>query len=223
MNNKLISCKGFIGELMEDMNLDIIDYVDTVYRWIESAIEQVGAIKSFPLQYEVLEVKDWKTELPCNIKWFHSAWTKCWENCNQGIGYLNVVDSPFMANRELMGRYNGTGNMARIDGSSLNVEFEKGHVLIIYRSIPRDSEGLPMIIDNAFLKEALGYYIIYRMILKGIKHPTLSFETALQLWNTMYPRASNDIDWFTLPELEEFTRMFSIILSGKITDNLYTY
>ena len=32
---------------------------------------------------------------------------------------------------------------------------------------------------------------------------------------------SNDIEWFTLPELEEFERSWASILKGNLANNLY--
>lgn len=218
---RLISSKEFIGELMEDLNLDVADHIDSIYRWIEYAVAQAGILRAYPLTNKVIDVEQGQCSLPCNIKFFHSLWTRS-SICTNGIGYINIVDTPFVANPELMG-YQPNGNMGRIEDNILFTDLKEGKVLLIYRYLPKDSEGFPMIVDNAFLREALNFYIIYRFWMKGIKHNVISFETAMQKWEQLYPRAANDIDWFTLPELESFTRMWSTLLAGTTVDNLYIY
>ena len=103
----------------------------------------------------------------------------------------------------------------------INTDIENGNILLVYRAIPKDEEGYPMIPDNAFLTEALNYYIIHRLALKGIEHPLIKFNVAYQMWERLYPRAGNDIEWLSLPELEEFERMWTNPLLGNIRNNLY--
>lgn len=217
---KLISSKRIIAENIEDLNLDVSEYIDRVYAWIEYAMGTIGCVKAYPLAHKVLEVNDGVAELPCDLKYVHSAWIRS-NMCadGSGIGYLSLTNSPFIGNN-LVSQTN-SGNMGSLDGNYLHTDFKKGNVLLVYRKIPKDKDGYPMIPDNPILFEALNFYIIYRLGFRGVKHPMISFEMAMQKWEQLYPRASNSIDWFTLPELEAFTRMWSIILSGHITDNLY--
>lgn len=217
---KLISSSRIIAENIEDLNLDVSEYIDRVYTWIENAVATIGCIKAYPLTHKILDIKEGITELPCDLKYVHSAWIRT-NQCSDGsgIGYLSLTNSPFIG-KDLVS-HTKTGNMGNLDGNYLYTDIKEGNLLLVYRRIPKDKKGFPMIPDNPILFEALNYYIIYRLGFRGIKHPLISFEMAMQKWEQLYPRASNSIDWFTLPELESFTRMWSIILSGHITDNLY--
>ena len=65
------------------------------------------------------------------------------------------------------------------------------------------------------------FFIIYRLALKGIEHPIVKISDAMTQWNVLYPRASNDVDWMSQPEYEEFTQMWNSPLLGNLVQNLY--
>lgn len=213
---KLISSKRFIAEAIEDLPMDLSGYIHRFYSWIEYALGQIGLVKYYKLTYKIIEIDNNRGELPCNYHFIHSAWIR--STADGGLAYLNLTGSPFIG---YLTGYTESGNKGRIEDNYIYTDIKKGKILLMYREIPKDEEGYPFIPDNPFLNEALLYYIIYRLALKGVSHPTISFDKALQLWNTMYPRAGNDIEWFTLPELEEFERSWSYILKGNIANNLY--
>ena len=213
---KLISSKRFIAESIEDLPMDLSAYIHRFYSWIEYALGQMGLVKYYSLTHRVIDIENHRGELPCNFHFIHSAWIR--GNCNGGLSYLNLTGSPFIGE---LNSYTKSGNKGRIEDNYIYTDIDKGKILLVYRQIPKDDEGYPLIPDNPFLNEALMYYIIYRLALKGVEHPIIKFKDALNMWNTMYPRASNDIEWFTLPELEEFERSWTSILKGNLANNLY--
>jgi hypothetical protein len=78
-----------------------------------------------------------------------------------------------------------------------------------------------MIPKSAKLDEALTYYLIQRLALKGYQHPIIKFEDARNIWLNSYVGAASDVEWFTLPELEEFSRFWGTVQVDSMTDNLY--
>ena len=78
-----------------------------------------------------------------------------------------------------------------------------------------------MIPDNPFVFEALMFYIIYRLALKGIEHPIIKFDVAQQQWERLYPRAANDVNWMTPSEYTEFTSFWNSPYMGNMVNNLY--
>lgn len=216
---KLISSKKFIGQTLENSPIDISDFIRSIYDWIECALGQIGLVKYYPLTHKVIDIKSHKGELPCDYNFVHSAWIRNNCGCTGGWSYLNLTGSPFIGN--CLDLYTKAGNKGSLEGNYIHTDIDNGKILLVYRAVPQDDEGYPMIPDNAFLTEALNYYIIHRLALKGIEHPIIKFNVAYEMWERLYPRAGNDIEWFSLPELEEFTRMWNNPLIGNITDNLY--
>lgn len=212
----LKSSKQLIGSLISDINLDIADIEHRIFEWIDMALDIMDITKHFVLKREIIDVEDYNGTLPCDLELLHSIWVR--GGCG-GMQYVNITGSPMVFERT--GFYEMTGTLASIEGNSLKTSFRRGKVLVIYKTPPKDCDGFPMIPKSAKLDEALMYYIIYRLALKGYKHPVVSFETAYQQWNNLYMGAANDVEWFTLPELEEFSRLWGTIQVDGITDNLY--
>jgi hypothetical protein len=213
---QLKSSKQVIGTLISDINLDISDIEHRLFEWIDMALDIMDITKHYVLQRDIIEIENGKGKLPCNMDNLHSIWGK--SVCG-GLQYINITGSPLVAERHDL--YEMIGVLGSIDGNYLNTSFKKGKVLVIHKSPPKDCDGYPMIPVSAKLDEALMYYIIYRLALKGYKHPIITFELAYQQWNNLYVGAANDVEWFTLPELEEFSRLWGTIQLDSITDNLY--
>lgn len=213
---KLISSKRFIGEAISDLSIDVTEYIDRIYAWIDSALGQIGLVSFYPLTRQVIEIANHKGKLPCNFQFVHSLWGV--SGCNGGLGYINLSGSPFIGDVD---GYTSIGNRGSIEGNFVHTDLKEGKLLLVYRAVPKDDQGFPMIPDNAFLNEALLYYIIYRLGFSGIQHPIIKMGDAYDMWEKLYPRAGNDIEWFDLSQMEEFKRMWTNNLAENGTDNLY--
>lgn len=212
----LKSSKKLVGKLISDINLEISDIEHRVFEWIDDALDIMDITKHYVYKRELVEVEHNKGELPCGLDFLHSVWIR--DNCGQ-MRYINLTGSPLVFERGLFYEY--TGALASIEGNHITTSFTKGNLLVIYKAPPKDCDGYPMIPKSAKLDEAVMYYIIYRLALKGYKHPVVSFETAYQQWTNLYVGAAVDVEYFTLPELEEFSRFWGTVQVDGITDNLY--
>ena len=213
---QLKSSKQIIGSLITDINLDISDIEHRLFEWIDMALDIMAITKHHILVRDIIEIKNNRGTLPCGMDNLHSIWGR--GKCG-GLQYINITGSPLVLERSDL--YCMEGTLGSIEGNTLITSFKKGRVLVIHKSAPKDCDGYPMIPKSAKLEEALMYYIIYRLALKGYKHSVISFETAYQQWNNLYVGAASDVEWFTLPELEEFSRLWGTVQLDSITDNLY--
>lgn len=213
---QLKSSKQFIGSLISDINLDISDIEHRIFEWIDMALDIMDITKHHVLVREIIDIENYTGKLPCDLDNIHSVWGK---GACGGLQYINISNSPLVLERSDLYIMNGV--LASIEGNHIKTSFKRGKVLLIYKTAPKDCDGYPMLPKSAKLEEAIMYYIIYRLALKGYKHPTVSFETSYQQWNNLYVGAANDVEWFTLPELEEFSRLWGTIQLDNTTDNLY--
>lgn len=212
----LKSSKEVIAKFISDIDIDIADIEHRLFEWIDDALDIMDITKHYILKREVLEVENHKATLPCGLEFLHSIWSK--SDCGE-LAYINITGSPFVHLRSHAYPMNGV--IGSIENNELTTSFRRGKILIIYKAKPVDCDGYPMIPKSAKLDDALMYYILYRLALKGIPHPVVSFEMAYQQWTNLYVGAANDVEWFTLPELEEFSRMWGTIQLDSTTDNLY--
>lgn len=96
---------------------------------------------------------------------------------------------------------------------------DDSEVTIFYLSIPLDDDGFPLIVDNAFVLEALEWFVIYKLLLAGFKHHTITnYMEAYNMWNMLYPRAQNSLKELDLPHASRFMDMWT----DSLTPNLLT-
>jgi hypothetical protein len=70
-----------------------------------------------------------------------------------------------------------------IDGDYIKTSFETGRIKIHGPGFPTDKDGLPKIIDDFDYKTAVEWYVIQAMLLKGYKHPELTWKEAWRMWD----------------------------------------
>lgn len=200
---KLITSKRFIGELIEDINVSPSDYLHRLYGWIDNGLELMGLTNYYPLTADIASIENKESPLPCDLKYLHSLWVQGESPCGR-YGLFNVPLNTDVLNSVDIKDASITRQNISVVGNYIKSPVDNIKVLVIYRAVPKDEEGFPLVPDNAFVSEALRYYIIYRLGLKGIEHPVIRWDNAYQQWERLYPRAANDVNWFTSYELEDF-------------------
>ena len=93
-----------------------------------------------------VDIEDYRGPLPCDL-----VSVKQVRDCS-----LNI------ALREISGTFHNPHSVERAfktQGSVIFTTFKKGKVEIVYRAIPTDEEGYPLIMDDERYKEALEFYI----------------------------------------------------------------
>lgn len=211
---KLISSTVMEAILQSDFGIESEDYVHRYPSWILDALD-IMDIRGIRInKIEKLKRKGNVVSLPCDKGELDSLLIK--DGCN-GYNYLRITnfkppcscgDSSFAS--EYLGSY--------IDYNKIETNFD-GDVYAAYIDIKKDAYGSPMIPDNAEVKQAIGFYIVHKMCLTGYEHKTLSFESAYQLWEKHYPRASNDINWMNRQEQMEFLNMWTNIYQSLYNSN----
>lgn len=222
---KYIKADVIIGQTLVDFNIPKTDTVDRMYEWILNAIETMELEKYYTHQYSIIEVKEHRASLPCAISFLHSIWIKGDNNCicnnAKGLQKLTIRNNPLIGS--LIKDNYSSNSSATVEGNFLKTSFTKGKVVVFYRGVPKDENGYPLVPDNAKLKEALPYYILYRLGLSGYKHPIISWNDAYLMWEKLYPSASNSIDWMDLTEYQEFTELWNNFLVGDLVNSLYIH
>lgn len=220
-----ISSKEIIGQVLTDFNVPKTDYIDRMYDWIRNALEIMEMEKYYTNSVCIKDIENNKTTLPCCIEFLHSIWVPKVEggNCrnDKGLQKLTIRNNPLIG-KLIKDNYH-PHSFGTVDGNFLYTSFEKGQVIIFYRGVPVDKEGYPLVPRNAKVKEALPFYIIYRLGLSGYDHPRIKWNEAYQMWERLYPAASNSVDWMDLTEYQEFTEMWNNPILGDLANNNYIH
>lgn len=89
-----------------------------------------------------------------------------------------------------------------LNGNYINTSFEEGEIIIDYLENYCDGEGKPMIPDNYALREAIYYYVVMKLLGRGMRHPALGYADALQIYDRYIARAKAEIKFPSLDEME---------------------
>lgn len=207
----LISGKRIVAELFSDFNLTGTDWVNKIPRYIVRALGIMQIDGYYELAFKDLTIEEYRAMLPCDRKYILGVVIIDGESISQlpldrkidlGTSFKDLSYHSF---------YSGT-----INGNWLHTTYPTGKVRIIYHRPPICTSGYPMIPDNDFVFEAIPYYIINRLSLGGYKHAAISRKEAYEMWNTLYPRARNDMNYPSLHEMQHFTEVYTSPLYSNI-------
>jgi hypothetical protein len=217
---KYISSKQIVAQVLVDFNVQQTEYISRMWEWIGNALEIMELSNYFAFRNHIGEVENYQTRMPCDIKYLHSTWISG-VTCPDATGLvkLNLRDNPLIG-KQVKGMFHNR-EYGAIDGNYLTTTFRKGHVLFVYHGPPIDCDGYPLVPDDAKVKEALPFYIIYRLGLSGVKHPVLSVKEAYEMWEKLYPAAANSVNWMDLEGYQEFAEMWNGLIKKDAIKNFY--
>jgi hypothetical protein len=213
---KYISSKALIGRFIQECGIEETNFASQVPIWIEDAIQIMGVPKYYVYKNKLINIDRKQGLIPCDIEFLHSVYVakdNDFSNMNY-IRRLYIRDAPIINQNVHIPQTNH--HSAVISGRYIYTTFDKGVVYMIYKGVPCDNEGYPLVPNDAQFNEAIRYYFIKTLSLGGYKHPILSFKDAYDLWEKHYPRAANSLNAFDLQEHQEFTEMWTDRLIGDI-------
>lgn len=198
---RLISSKIITAELYQDFNIDNDDWVNKINRHIERALGLMR-IDGFYIKKTLIEdVEEFKAPLPCDAKYVMAVLYN--QGCltrlplTRHVG-LGVNFAGITAHTTLKGA---------IENNYLHTNFEKGKIMYVYYGVPLDDCGDILIPDCPEVLEALPYFIIQKLSLSGYKHPIIDYKMAKEEWRTLYPIARNKMNYWSIEEAHQFTKM----------------
>jgi hypothetical protein len=142
-----INIKEILSRLLRHPLLQNIT-LEQVVQYTIDFIGTLGMPKMYVDKVETLQVKDYRTILPCDAIIINQVRTK------EGV-YLQSMTSTF--NPEYNNSY--TKPTFKTQGQILYTSFKEGEIEVSYKAIPIDKDGYPLLIDNPIFLRALESYI----------------------------------------------------------------
>lgn len=209
------SSKIIISKLIRDFDIREPSLVNDMIEWIGDVLRATHVQLILIPQDKVLEVVDYKVELPCLF--FHNAEVWTYDNDNEN----DVVKLPIAAKRR---RHINEVNEYEHDyyytvPNYLKFSFETGYVHLYYDSFPLDDCNLPLIPDVYDFEEAVSFYIIYKLLSRGYTHPVWNVQTAYQMYRDYEHRAKNR---FKAPSRDDH-KTLQAVWAGEWTNYLARY
>lgn len=90
----------------------------------------------------------------------------------------------------------------KIQLNYIQTSFECGIIELHFKKQPIDDEGYPLIPDNENYKEACYWYLLMKLIEAGYEHHLFKWDHCYQMWETLAPRARNEIQYPSIDRME---------------------
>jgi len=94
----------------------------------------------------------------------------------------------------------------------LKFDIAEGYAYLIYKGVPVDEEGFPLIPDDSSFVDACMWYCIQMLILAGVEFKTVGFETAVARWEMYCTQARNSGLIPDVPMQESYKNAFTKLI-----------
>ena len=223
MLNNQLTLQRLIGKVDNDFNISESDWIPRVAAWTIDALSQM---KVLPMERKrrTLEVSDRIAQFPCTINAEElsvydsngceiPAYKKSKScSCNKGnipfTGEQIGVTNPYTPNGwetvQVANIVNAGNRNFILDGNNIILNFDTDKInvesleIATYHDDYYDCE-CPYIYDDGLLLEALSWYILYKYLSRGSKHPVYNLQSTNYVtnpfiqWNTLRPKVSTSI------------------------------
>lgn len=214
----LISSGFIIGKVYSDFKPAEKGWAVDAVEWIGEALGLMNLMYSLTTTSCKATVKDYRLKLPCPIEVLHGVLFEC-----KKLRLINGQITVDNLSKKLGGAVNHSVHSYQMNPNFLHFSFKEGEVELFYDSLPVDEKGLPMIPKDHKVTQALSWYIMRQLLMRGMKHTTISFQEADSRWETYYVRAQNSMKQMTVAQREAFSRNWiSIIPTLTRGDDFYT-
>lgn len=211
--NKFLSGKSILTKVYRDLNLQAEDRFYDMLEWMFEGLEAIGVpMYKIPKACE-LEVLDYKSRLPIDFDIETMIEFKA-QPLKPHSGVFGVESSflDVQANFSTPDRVdNGLADYQKykrddyyeIVPGYIKTSFKSGTINMGYLALPVDSEGYPLIPDEYNCREALVWFIIYKLIMGGYDHKVLKLMDAYSMWEKYCMQARSFANMPDLAQLEK--------------------
>lgn len=210
MINKTTSCKLVIAKIYRDLGLNDPNYEYDMIEWIGEALDFIGAGVQFETKISTIQVENFKGLLPVGLVVINQL--------RYDDKYIKYNPSSFKGQIDNSpNHYANTEETYTLNPNFIVTTFEEGEVEISYKAVAVDEDGYPLVPDNQYYREALFWYCLKQMLLKGYqpKMEQMTYEFAMQQWKFYCTAARNKANY---PDIGGYER-FKEIWTGLIPNN----
>jgi len=218
MNSKinLVSSEALIGEFLQDYNMNSTDFISRLNRHVVRAIELMDIDTYFKRCYTKISIEENRGILPCEMKYVEGIFIEI-----GSIPYRVDISNNDLTNLEFMPSDMSVFSDAYVEDGIITIKDYIGDAHVVYRGLPTNAKGYVLLPDDAWVMEAVNYFIIYKLGCGGYKHKVFSIGDADAKWNALYPRARNSVNFPTIGEMQNFTESWNNPLKGDWFNGLF--
>ena len=169
---------------------------------IGRGLEIIGTNDVFIKRTSEKPIIDGRVQLPCELDaLIQIEYEGCEVVLNNIANFINECRKALPCHPFLTGQ---------ISGSILHTNIESGYITFHYLGMEVDSNGYPLVPDSPFVYEALEWFVMYKLLLGGHKHHTITnWKEAYGMWVELYPQAQNDLAFPDIPKFNKFMKVWN--------------
>lgn len=210
MNNSIIqyrSIKSLMADIIDDFEITNSDWYYKSIGWIARALEIMRIWNGYDKVSYKVNIVDYKGLLPCNINSILFV-------TNSANRYVPIVsDFTLASSCSCPSEIEPCNDTVIINQSAVQTSFATGWIKVHYYGIPKDEDGIPLIPDDAFVTEAIGWYVVMKMITSGYKHKVITnWKEAKNEWEVAYPRAQNSCNYPSPEKMQGLVDVWTTIV-----------
>ncbi len=207
---RYISLKQALDDILDHPLLKDVSFERAV-NYTVHFIRKVGMPKSFNEKTELIDIKDYRGLLPCDLDRIIQVRTH--DDCSKTYKVFRYSTDSFHMSDTKQDPYDLT---YKVQGSIIFTSMKEGTIEIAYRALAVDSEGYPLIPDSSPYIEALELFI-------KKKHFTVLFDTGKitpQVYNNVCQeyawavgQAQSDLVSLSIDEMQSLTNSFNTLVA----------
>lgn len=192
-NTRFMSTRSILARLNSDYDINISNWRNYAIMWIWERLRMIGHGVSVEETKRKFNVCDYKFAIPkyitnvLGVKYLGKRLEKRgatkWIGLEteEAVSYDGVTASLFNCPQDTTHYYLHRGN------SYLDFSFQDGEVEIFYQGFITDCDGFIMVPNEPEFTEALMWWVLYKLIGRGFKHPSYDInyiEAKAQEWKS---------------------------------------
>lgn len=245
--DKTVSCKTIVAKIVRTFKPADSSWIRECIEDIGWAIQAIGYHTNFiykATEAPYITVKNFRALIPCEVERLQFVEQLLPDNSQTNILDPNGTTPSPEESTGSCTKYRGikmrkgsdmsfvsiprTTNISSdasyysVDGNYIYTQFETGLIKLYYWAFATDKEGLPLIIDDFDYKSCCEWYVVSQMILRGFKHPEISYKDAFTQFEMYRLRAENAVKILTLDDAEKFNASWCRYVSNlEFNQNFY--
>jgi hypothetical protein len=199
-NHSLVSVKQVVSKIYRDLDLQEEGRFATFIEWIGEAIERMKVGATFVVTEKILEIKDYRAPIPCDLYAIISVSAGSNTQSHQSLPKVNTaaIDSR-----------NNYGY--KVQDGWIYYPFREGKSLVTYYGFALDTEGFVLVPNSIEYEEAFLAYVVmklsYPKMLSGKMDPNM-YQYIVSDWENKAARAMTEYMMPTPDEQEAFRRQW---------------
>lgn len=229
---KFKSSQAVIAKIFRDLNMQESDWVGDGVEWIGEALQAIGSLTQLVRKVEIVKTSSHKATLPADlymidrVKYSHntSSITSPTEPKLEDFTHMMPYDSASL-HASLVNEYSTqtgawSGESFFISDGVINTSFEEDWIAIVYRAVNTDDDGYPMVPSHFSFDQALYWYIVMKLMERGMKHPSgeINWQIARAEWKNYCTQARTKAIMPDESKMEEFMRSWVNIIPNYNVD-----